>query len=369
MNKQSSKSSRSATSASAPAGRASFARLVSHLIPAFGLAMLAGALGGLLLGESASPLLTALLPLKTAHANTIYNTDRLTFSAGDNHACGIRNGALYCWGDNSYGQSGTGGTTTPVPNMTSGVTAVDAGEHHTCAIRNGALLCWGLNSSGQLGDGTTTNRTTPVTVTGMTSGVTAVDAGSYHTCAIRNGALYCWGNNSYGQSGTGGTTTPVPNMTSNVVAVAAEGGHSCAIRNGALLCWGGGGWSGPGGSYGSIPPWGSVPVTVSGMVNGVTNVTAGHWSVCAIRNGGVSCTSSIGNGLGNTISALSTNVTAVASGGWNNAFACAVRNGAVFCWGTNYSSHSAPTAMPAPLNADVLAVSAFRHGGQAIFSP
>jgi hypothetical protein len=231
MNKQSSKSSRSATSASAPAGRASFARLVSHLIPAFGLAPLAGALGGLLLGESASPLLTALLPLKTAHANTIYNTDRLTFSAGDNHACGIRNGALYCWGDNSYGQSGTGGTTTPVPNMTSGVTAVDAGAYHTCAIRNGALLCWGYNNRGQLGDGTTTNRTTPVTVT---------------------------------------------NMISNVVAAAAEGWHSCAIRNGALLCWGGGGWSGPGGSYGSIPPWGSVPVTVSGMVNGVTNVTAGH---------------------------------------------------------------------------------------------
>ena len=315
MNKQSSKSSRSATSVGAPAGRASFARLVSHLIPAFGLAALAGALGGLLLGESASPLLTALLPLKTAHANTIYNTDRLTFSAGESHACGIWNGALYCWGDNTYGQSGTGGTTTPVPNMTSGVTAVDAGARHTCAIRNGALLCWGLNNAGQLGDGTYTNRTTPVTVI---------------------------------------------NMTSNVVAAAVEGWHSCAIRNGALLCWGGG--------YGSIPSWGSVPVTVSGMVNGVTNVTAGHWSVCAIRNGGVSCTSSIGNGLGNTISALSTNVTAVASGGMS-AFACAVRNGAVFCWGYGYSSHSAPTAMPAPLNANVLAVSAFRWGGQAIFSP
>ena len=189
--------------------------------------------------------------------------------------------------------------------------------NHTCAIRNGALLCWGYNNRGQLGDGTTTNRTTPVTVT---------------------------------------------NMISNVVAAAAEGWHSCAIRNGALLCWGGGGWSGPGGSYGSIPPWGSVPVTVSGMVSEVTNVTAGHWNVCAIRNGGVSCVSSIGNGLGNTISALSTNVTAVASGGYGAyEFACAVRNGAVFCWGYGYSSHSAPTAMPTPLNADVLAVSAFRE--------
>jgi len=183
------------------AGRAHFARLVSHLIPAFGLAMLAGALGGLLLGESASPLLTALLPLKTAHANTIYNTDRLTFSAGENHACGIRNGALYCWGDNTYGQSGTGGTTTPVPNMTSGVTAVDAGAHHTCAIKSGALYCWGLGQSGT---------TTPVP--DMTSGVTAVDAGASHTCAIRNGALLCWGYNNSGQLGDGTTTnrtTPV----------------------------------------------------------------------------------------------------------------------------------------------------------------
>ena len=34
---------RSATSVGAPAGRAHFARLVSHLIPAFGLAALAGA--------------------------------------------------------------------------------------------------------------------------------------------------------------------------------------------------------------------------------------------------------------------------------------------------------------------------------------
>jgi alpha-tubulin suppressor-like RCC1 family protein len=177
----------------APAGRAHFARLVSHLIPVFGLAALAGALGGLLLGESASSLLTALLPLKTAHANTIHNTDRLTFSAGDNHACGIRNGALYCWGDNTYGQSGTGGTTTPVPNMTSGVTAVDAGARHTCAIRNGALYCWGDNSYGQSGTGGTT---TPVP--NMTSGVTAVDAGAYHTCAIRNGALLCWGYNNRG---------------------------------------------------------------------------------------------------------------------------------------------------------------------------
>jgi len=36
----------------APAGRASFARLVSHLIPAFGLAPLAGALLALLLSPA-----------------------------------------------------------------------------------------------------------------------------------------------------------------------------------------------------------------------------------------------------------------------------------------------------------------------------
>jgi len=99
MNKQSSKSSRSATSVGAPAGRASFARLVSHLIPAFGLAALAGALGGLLL------ITTIMLPPRAAQASTWLNGDRLPFNGADWGACAIRNGALLCWGGGVTRQS------------------------------------------------------------------------------------------------------------------------------------------------------------------------------------------------------------------------------------------------------------------------
>ncbi len=84
-------------------------------------------------------------------------------AGGFAHTCEIRYGALYCWGNNQYGQLGIGNTanqSTPVavPGMSSGVTAVSLGQQNTCAIKDGGLWCWGLNNNGQLGDGSTTNR-------------------------------------------------------------------------------------------------------------------------------------------------------------------------------------------------------------------
>jgi hypothetical protein len=107
MNKQSSKSSRSATSASAPAGRAHFARLVSSLILA--LSALAGLFspqrggdgGGLLPPRVAQ----AAPEAPTAVASTWLNGDRLPFNGADWGACAIRNGALLCWGGGVTRQS------------------------------------------------------------------------------------------------------------------------------------------------------------------------------------------------------------------------------------------------------------------------
>jgi alpha-tubulin suppressor-like RCC1 family protein len=80
---------------------------------------------------------------------------------------------------------------------------ISMGKQHSCAIRQGALWCWGDNSQGQLGDGTSIWRSTPVQVIGLTSGVTHVAAGYSHTCAIHEGALKCWGINGAGQLGDG----------------------------------------------------------------------------------------------------------------------------------------------------------------------
>ena len=62
---------------------------------------------------------------------------------------------------------------------------VGGGNAHTCGIRAGALYCWGLNSSGQLGDASTADRLVP-TRAGSATDWTSVDGGATHSVGIRN---------------------------------------------------------------------------------------------------------------------------------------------------------------------------------------
>ena len=94
-------------------------------------------------------------------------------TVGNSHTCAIVNGAALCWGYNSFGQLGNGIQTnnamTPVQvqGLTSGVTSIAAGETHTCAIVNGRAQCWGNNQFGQLGTGDTVTSAAPVTVVAL----------------------------------------------------------------------------------------------------------------------------------------------------------------------------------------------------------
>ena len=190
-------------------------------------------------------------------------------SAGSYHACAILdNGELKCWGDDWKGQLGDGGSNLAIsaPSSTAidlgtGRTAiaVDAGGRHTCAILdNGDMICWGWDSKGQLGDGgsnsernSPSNSTTINLGTGRTA--VAVSTGAEYTCAILdNGELKCWGHDQYGQLGNGGplADTDAPSTTAinlgtslgtsrTAVAVVAGEYHACAILdNGEMKCWG-----------------------------------------------------------------------------------------------------------------------------------
>ena len=176
-------------------------------------------------------------------------------AGGEGHSLAVQNGGLYAWGYNADGELGNGTTTnssTPVALtgvLPSGVTAVAAGQDHSLAMRDGALYAWGDNGYGELGNGTGINSSTPVTVTGMSSGVTAVAAGDFHSLAVRNGNVYSWGHNADGQLGDGTTSnryTPEeidPTDLHNMVAVAGGVYSSYALSSdGSLWVWGSNNW-------------------------------------------------------------------------------------------------------------------------------
>ncbi|MCB9787114.1 MAG: lamin tail domain-containing protein [Deltaproteobacteria bacterium] len=89
-------------------------------------------------------------------------SDALRLSVGLDHTCAVRStGGLSCWGRNSDGQMGNGNTntvTTPTDVSGLGATVLDvaAGDGHTCALVTGpAVYCWGNNFYGELGQGST----------------------------------------------------------------------------------------------------------------------------------------------------------------------------------------------------------------------
>jgi alpha-tubulin suppressor-like RCC1 family protein len=124
--------------------------------------------------------------------------------------------------------------------------------------------------------------------------------------------------------------------------VAAGGRHTCAIEGGALTCWG----ANPSGELGNGMKGEDsyTPVPVTGLTSGVTAVSAGYLHTCAIRSGALTCWGAndegqLGNGGGTTssntpapVTGLTSGVTAVSTGYRHT---CAIQGGALTCWGAN----------------------------------
>ncbi|ETR68558.1 MAG: hypothetical protein OMM_04498 [Candidatus Magnetoglobus multicellularis str. Araruama] len=121
---------------------------------------------------------------------------------------------------------------------------VAAGSYHYLALKlDGRVVAWGDNDYGQLGTGDTKDRITPVLVQGL-SNIISIQSRYYYNLALRSdGSVWAWGINSSGQLGIGNTinqSLPVQISTlSNIVSIAAGAGHSLALQDdGTVLAWG-----------------------------------------------------------------------------------------------------------------------------------
>eukprot|EP01124_Arcella_intermedia_P001613 TRINITY_DN10877_c0_g2_i1.p1 TRINITY_DN10877_c0_g2~~TRINITY_DN10877_c0_g2_i1.p1 ORF type:complete len:344 (-),score=75.27 TRINITY_DN10877_c0_g2_i1:4-1035(-) len=167
-------------------------------------------------------------------------------SCGDYHSMALtRDGALYCWGDNEFGQLGIGKpviqsllTPTLVPFDGRKIIQIACGGNFSMALsEEGVLYSWGLSfCEAPIQD-------TPQRVAGV-DGIIEISCAYSHVLALsKEGDLYCWGNNENGELGTGNMENqPRPvkiTAISNIKKFCCGGFHSMALLgDGSLYCWG-----------------------------------------------------------------------------------------------------------------------------------
>jgi alpha-tubulin suppressor-like RCC1 family protein len=291
---------------------------------------------------------------------------------GGDHTCGIVNGAVACWGDNSYEQIGTSAaisTTTPifVSGLPSPATGVAAGLAHSCAIAQGRVFCWGWNAQGELGSPLTNYLSaTPLEVDGLPGAAQGLAAGGQATCAIVDGQVWCWGIGLNGVQAIYPTATPVlVEGLSQVALVAIGPAHKCAVSPAGVQCWGQNS-SGELGNGSKVDS--ATPVAVVGLDAEVEAISVGTSHTCAVSNGAAFCWGSntfgeLGNGstgealLPTPVSGLSSGVGSISAG---YHFSCTLVDGAAQCWGLDDSGSLGdgaaggstlpqPVVIPAPL--------------------
>ncbi|WP_274648814.1 fibronectin type III domain-containing protein [Paenibacillus humicola] len=217
-------------------------------------------------------------------------------AAGGSHSLALKSdGTVWAWGENFYGELGDGtpegssrsSSPVQVHNLSS-VVAIAAGNEYSLAVKSdGTVWSWGLNTWGQLGDGSTTDRNVPVQIQGLGS-VIDVAAGDSHVLALKNdGTVWAWGINGDGELGDGTKTNhsspvQVPHLDS-VTAIASGSSHSLALKSdGTVWAWGRN-YSGELGNGTKTSSYSPVQVTNLGSV---TAIAAGYTTGFALKSDG-----------------------------------------------------------------------------------
>lgn len=267
----------------------------------------------------------------------------LVVSAGVFSTCAIRDsGVLACWGTD-LGSSPTTSTLTPVdlrPDL-AGWTAIDVSIEHACGMRDGELWCWGDSFNGRLGD---ENLTSSIDKPQRIGGDRwrAVSAGPTHSCAIReDGHLACWGDNSRGQLGVGtritGFVPEVIGSATDWTSVVTAADHSCAVRAGtSLWCWG----DNASGKHGvTTSAFDLAPVEIP-HDRGWVAAAIGPDHLCAIDGkrhlfcAGARASGQLGDGTTHELAPIPIEGPAWTSLALRGTTACALdREGTSYCWG------------------------------------
>jgi len=171
-------------------------------------------------------------------------------AGGARHSCWqMESGAVFCSGDNAFGQLGNDSTRDSrilvrTRRLALDVTRLALGDSHSCALSDsGVARCWGSNARGELGVGDFFNRLTP-TVTDTEARFVEITAGDVHTCGLDEaGALYCWGNNYRKRLGLDERTwksSPTSIDTAPVMSqISAGGAFTCGLdMSSRVVCWG-----------------------------------------------------------------------------------------------------------------------------------
>lgn len=169
----------------------------------------------------------------------VFSRDFVSVASGEAHSVALTSdGRVFVWGSNAHGQLGLASQTgTTIPDeLKDGIFGADHGgggrkvvgvacgaRHSMAWFDDGDLYAWGDNSFGQLGTGN--NKAVPgfakvkLALEPALEGspIKSISSGGFHNLLLtREGKVYSWGKNDYGQLGLGKSGAAVVSKPSPV---------------------------------------------------------------------------------------------------------------------------------------------------------
>ena len=169
------------------------------------------------LGQNTTEISNTFIQVKS-ETGVGYLTDVIAITANNYYMAALKkDGTVYAWGYNNYGQLGDNSTTTrKLPTRVrkvNNIMDISAGGNHLIMLdSDGTVWGTGLNTNGQLGRNTTSNSTVPVKVLNeagnaeMTNILKIAGGANYTVLMSEDGKVYSFGYNNYGQLAQGNTT-------------------------------------------------------------------------------------------------------------------------------------------------------------------